>query len=957
MKGLKTRRYCIALTLVAAMRWGSPLVAMEPEPPSPPPNEWAFVDALSAPLTWKPHWNREEKRQDEASLRNGVRVEADFPDPEGVLKTAYQDLDAFFESVGVPADGRYRLVTEQIPTQRFETFKLIVSENECRIQAGDTEGIRRGIFFLQDELMRAEGPFLALGEKERAPFIHTRISRCFFGPIKRPPKNKDELLDDVDYYPDEYLNRLAHDGVNGLWLTIEFRNLCKTSLTSFVDPSREQRLAKLRKTVAKCRRYGIDVYVFCIEPRAMSQDTPILKAHPELVGETAKGRSSLFCPFSDVAQNYLYEATHDIFSEVPNLGGLINISFGERATTCLSVADEQWRVPCLLCAEKPLGEILKASLSAMERGMHAANADAKLISWLYVPENGTGVIRDSEPLIDIARHTPPGVICQYNFESGGTKLQLGKERHAGDYWLSYVGPSDIFKNVAAAVAESGAELAAKLQACNSFEVSTVPYVPVPGKLYQKYREMRRLGVTTVMQCWYIGNMPSVMNRAAASELPFSSEELTEEEFLLELARRDWGPELAPSVVHAWRLFAEAYDNYPLTNAFQYYGPMHDGIVWPLHLKPAHKNLSPIWKLEYPPSGDRIGECFSGTHTYAEVLELCKRMSDTWQEGLGILNEIKPQFANNPARLRDISVADALGIQFRSGYNILRFYDLREQLLYGSRVPQSDLLEQIQEIVEEEIENSTTMAALCEGNPFLGFQAEAEGYKYFPAKLRWRVDLLRNLLRTELKEAEQAIAAGERVFPELTGLAEGPLRYSCEQVPDSFAANWKSGEVWNALPRASHDANEPAWFWQAAHDDTALYVNVESPPSEPWRAVAATVYVEPTHVYPRRSFRMDLKGKSGLRTVWLGEEMPWEAATEMLEGRQTFRLRIPLDSFLGEDDLARPMRINVEVTYLSRDKKKQIVQSWVPRSEHRILRRLGYAWADPNEMGWLVREDE
>ena len=31
--------------------------------------------------------------------------------------------------------------------------------------------------------------------------------------------------------------------------------------------------------------------------------------------------------------------------------------------------------------------------------------------------------------------------------------------------------------------------------------------------------MRRLGVTSVMQCWYIGNLPSVMNRAAASMLP------------------------------------------------------------------------------------------------------------------------------------------------------------------------------------------------------------------------------------------------------------------------------------------------------------------------------------------------------------------------------------------------------------------------------------------------------
>ena len=35
-----------------------------------------------------------------------------------------------------------------------------------------------------------------------APWLKDRISRCSFGPIKREPYNRDELMDDVDYYPD-----------------------------------------------------------------------------------------------------------------------------------------------------------------------------------------------------------------------------------------------------------------------------------------------------------------------------------------------------------------------------------------------------------------------------------------------------------------------------------------------------------------------------------------------------------------------------------------------------------------------------------------------------------------------------------------------------------------------------------------------------------------------------------
>ena len=952
---------CLTQLCVAATGNSAPagVVAQAP-PPSPPQSEWAFVDALAAPVTWTPHWHRDEKKDGEAGLKPGVRVEAAFPDPEALLATAYQDLDAFFKSVGIAPDGPYQVITEQVPTGGVETFRLVVSQSECRIQANDTEGIRRGIFFLEDELMGSEGPFLRLGERERVPFIPTRISRCFFGPIKRPPMNRDELLDDVDYYPGDYLNRLAHDGVNGLWLTIEFKDICKTSLTPVVDPNREQRLEKLRKTVAKCRLYGIKVFLFCIEPRAMAPDSPLLKDHPELGSKPHRGSDRLFCPFSDAAQTYLYEAMHGIFAEVPNLGGLIDISFGERSTTCLSGVDEDWQIACPICAQKELGEILHASLSAMERGMHAANPDAKLISWLYVPGNGTGPQRSVEPLIDIARHTPPGVICQYNFESDGTKTQLGKKRHAGDYWLSYTGPSAAFERIAAGAVAGGAEMGAKIQACCSHEVATVPYVPVPGLLYPKYRAMRTLGVTSVMQCWYFGNMPSVMNRAAASVLPFAPEALSEEAFLLDLARRDWGPADAEQVVQAWRLFAEAYDNYPLTNAFQYYGPMHDGLVWPLHLKPVHRNLSPTWRSDYPPSGDRIGECFSGTHSLPEVLELCRRMADMWHEGLEHLTELKPRAANDTARRNDITVAEALDLQFRSGYNILRFYDLRERLLYDEAQPKAALLEQLRALVVEEIDNSTQLARLCEDNPFLGFHSEAECYRYFPERLEWRANVLRRMLQDEFPEAERAVAAGEDVFPERSGRVDDACCYRCRRVPDSFASTWRTDEPWKALPSVpcaycdGKDAASAA-SWQAAHDGTSLYLSVDCAPSEQWRPVGITVPIEPTHIYPRRTFRADVHGKRAIRQGWLVPDAPWEFAAPKIDARQAFRLRIPLDAFQGEADRSRPMRINIQVPYLSHDKKTQVVRSWVPRSEHPVQARLGYGRDDPSEMGWLRLE--
>ena len=119
-------------------------VTLQAPPPSPAPSEWAFVDALAAPLTWKPHWHRGQPKNSEINLKNGVRVETKFPNRDGLLDTAYNDLQAFFQATDIPAEGSYRIITEQVPTKQFETFKLIVTKNECRIQANDTEGIRRG---------------------------------------------------------------------------------------------------------------------------------------------------------------------------------------------------------------------------------------------------------------------------------------------------------------------------------------------------------------------------------------------------------------------------------------------------------------------------------------------------------------------------------------------------------------------------------------------------------------------------------------------------------------------------------------------------------------------------------------------------------------------------------------------------------------------------------------------
>jgi hypothetical protein len=360
-------------------------------------------------------------------------------------------------------------------------------------------------------------------------------------------------------------------------------------------------------------------------------------------------------------------------------------------------------------------------------------------------------------------------------------------------------------------------------------------------------------------------------------------------------------------------------------------------------------------VDYPISGDRIGEAFSGTHTYPEVLQLTQALSETWNRGLEVLDALQPKYANEPDRMMDLSVAQALGIQFRSSYNILRFYDLREKLLYGPVKTSSETLHSLREIVEEEISNGMTLSALCESNPFLGFHSEAEAYKYFPAKLQWRADRLRAMLDTEFVEAERAVAAGEVVFPALSGLNDDTLAYSCAPAPENFEETWREDAAWEALALADAPLTpgEPAASWRAVRDADALYVRVQSVQPDGAASMSASVHVQSAHIYPRRTFELDDKGTRNTQLAWHAFNDQWEIDTTTTNGIRTFRFRIPFTAFNGEFDEtnfpARPMRINVQLRPGSAGAASH---TWAPASPRPPMNRLGYGTEDPTEMGWL-----
>ena len=746
-----------------------------------------FVEELKKPVhSEKPKdFNTRAVERGEVDA-SGVYLVVEYEDE--LLETVYTDFNHFAKVYGI-AGSSYPVITRKGETVSYESYKIVTDKEKTVLIANDTEGIRRGLVYIEDEMRRSEGAFLKAGETERKPWLVSRITRCFFSPTNRPPNNGEELGDNVDYYPEEYLNRLMHDGSNGVWIYTRFSDLLPSKIITEYGKDYQRRIDKLNRTIEKCRRYGVKVFVFAIEP---------MPPRGELYGKYADIRGNrawdgyTFCTNSKRGKAYCQEATKTLFELCPNLGGLMLITNGERTTNCSSGYEyiKQNVNACPNCKDKRAGEILAQAVDALISGMKEAKSQAEFLSWTYGHREW-----DYEDIEEYVRLIDEDAAMVQNFEDNGREMQLGKERMAIDYWLSYVGPSETFERTALAAKKYGKKLYTKIQACCSHDVASVPYVPVPGILFDKYKAMHELGASGVLQCWYFGNYPSLMNKAAG-EFAFWSDFEDKDGFLGFLAGIYWGKTKAKEVVKAWKLFEKGYKNYPVNIMFSYYGPMHDGPVWQLQLLPKNYSLSRTWLYGDPMDGDRINEALLSGHTIEEALTLVGLVSKYWKEGREIMDAISAELGMETEQK---SVVAALDCQFESGADILEFYLLRDRLGNRQGDP-AEILDRMEQIVKKEIEISRRLAKLSAKDRRLGYHSEAEGFRYFPEKLEDRAEKLEILLQTEFEEVRKRVADGL-----------SPLEYYDGVEPD--CKRYKLGSGWEDF----HTATEQVRLYEDEKD--------------------------------------------------------------------------------------------------------------------------------------------
>lgn len=877
----------------------------------PSEEQGGFVADLQAPLAYCFKSGQGcPARETQDCLKDGIDVLPEFPQGWADLQTALSSLERVLRAKGVmQRAGAWPVKMVCNASLGKEEFSLRTASDGAVLQASDADGMRRAVYLFEDQVCAAEGASVLAGEWQRRPFVRHRISRCFFGPTYRAPFFVDELSNDIDYYPEEYLNKLAHEGVNGLWLTMYFHDL-----PSSIFPGRgsqaEQRFAKLRQTVQRCARYGIRIYVFFSEPKLFGDASYAVPAkdaegHPELIGGKHDGWG-FFCTSTDAGRKYLEESVGTLFAAVPELGGMINIMYGEDNGSCVAhQLGKHLLCKCPRCLERIPGEIFREEAERMTRAMRKSSPHAEFIGWFYAPGQRDGSLL-SDQLEAVAGYWPEDSGMMLNFESGGYTEQLGKKRVVFDYSLAYVGPSELFRKVAKQVVKP----AVKLQVGCSHEDASVPFIPVPGNLYEKYKVMHELGVYAAMQCWYFGNYPGLMNRAAGA-LSFEPFPENEQNFLEELARPDWR-RFAPQVARAWQYFASGYRQFPGNLAFEWYGPLHHSIVWPWHLFPVDQPISPSWIMKNFPevSGDRIGECLAYYHTLEEALILCTQMSDFWAKGCVLLEPLRQEFAGDAARQADLDLAYAINLQMKSTKNLLEFYFLREEMLYLKK----DHLEAMADLVRREIRNTEEMCQLCLRDGRLGYHSEAEGYLFFPEKLSARKRLLEELLSED--------------FPRFDLQAAWVDQYTGQQPQGKVAVCGRS--LAEALPQEISGRSGASW--SAAMQGDELLISVRG-----LSGAAFCLELEPCRLWPPLRIDFDAQGKP-ICSDFICREIPAVRYEPLPDEIIT---RIPMSVFEGFRRPGFPLRFNLRGKDFS----------WVEGEN--FPGRLMHNDFNPARAGWLI----
>ena len=547
----------------------------------------------------------------------------------------------------------------------------------------------------------------------------------------------DPLLDkESDPSPDGFLARLADAGVNGVWLQAVLYKLSSFPWDASLSTHYEARLKNLRSLVARARKYGIGIYLYLNEPRAMPLS--FFETRPQLKG-VAEGDHATLCTSVPEVQKYLTDSVSSICRAVPELAGLFTISASENLTNCWS---HNGGASCPRCQKRSPGEVIGELHGLLHEGIRKSGSAAQLIAWDWGwadtwAEEIIKRLPVEAALMSVSEWSIP-------IERGGVKHVVG------EYSISTIGPGPRATKHWGFARKRGLKTIAKIQAGNTWELSATPYIPAVENVARHAANLRGAHVDGLMLGWTLGGYPSP-NLEVVVEIGQSAD-ITPAQAMENVARRRFGLELAPTVVKAWHEFSVAFSEFPYGGGL-YSTPMQVGPSNLLWEKPSGYAATMVgfpyddldgWRAAYP------------VEVFIAQFEKIANGFDQAIAGLKTTsaNKIKLSKAQRRNFEEELNVAEAAAIHFRSAANQSRFIQARRTLVNAKDATKSrSALRTLEETIKNEIALAKKLYAIQVRDSRIGFEASNQ-YYYVPIDLAEKVLNCHDLLTRWLPSHQQ-----------------------------------------------------------------------------------------------------------------------------------------------------------------------------------------------------------
>ncbi len=454
----------------------------------------------------------------------------------------------------------------------------------------------------------------------------------------------------LDPFPHGLLQRCSNVGVNGVWLHAVLRDLAPGGETFPEFGTNSQvRLENLRALVRRAARYGIGVYLYLNEPRAMPES--FFKTRPDVAGVREEQHAAL-CTSQPAVRAWMTNALAYVFSNVPGLGGVFTITASENLTSCASHG--RWQ-DCPRCQKRSEAEIIAEVNAAIEAGVHRGNPKAKVIVYDW----GWGGWGNGSEIIKLL---PKDVWLMSLSEWDQAIERGGIKSTVNEYSISSVGPGPRALRHWEVARQAGLRLATEIQFNNTCEIASLPYLPVMDLVAEHIRNLSPVGLSGMMIGWTMGGYPSPNFQLAQrlNRTPFPDADTV----LEALARERFGSAGAPHARKAWTLMSDAFCEYPFHIRVVYNSPVQMGPANPLY--PTRTGYTAtMWGIPY----DDL-ETWRGPYPPEIFASQFDKIVQGWKPGIA---ELEMAVRKSPRTRRkeaqaDLRLAKVAAINFQSVAN-------------------------------------------------------------------------------------------------------------------------------------------------------------------------------------------------------------------------------------------------------------------------------------------------